>query len=367
MFEERSREIFVNRQSKEYIELAAKRHFYMNLYQKLGKKNYDDYIWAEQFLAKIEKKDYLSDQDLKDLLKASDIAQKLHLKSNDDEEEQEHATEYYIWHTQGDDKVREGHAALSGRIFAWADGGLQPGDDYNCRCWAEDYTPDEEEMEKINNGEYMTVEEVLQKVEEEREREKEKEKEVSNNSQQKPSNEEVANRIRTDNPDPNSPKSPKEMAASSKGVLFIIGEEGYQETPYRVRDNQGNPSGNPTIGYGHDIRGNADIPDKITAQQAEKILDNDLKEAEKAVRNRVKVPLTQYQFDALVSYTYNVGSGNLRDSDVLKYVNEGNHEAAAEALKAPRYSKDGDDNYEIKPGSVTRGKKESILYSDGIY
>lgn len=46
---------------------------------------------------------------------------------------------FYIWHTQGDDKVRSSHAANNGKIFAWnkkPDTG-HPGEDYNCRCWAE--------------------------------------------------------------------------------------------------------------------------------------------------------------------------------------------------------------------------------------
>lgn len=56
---------------------------------------------------------------------------------------EEHPTTHYIWHTQGDDKVRASHAANNGKIFAWnnppATG--HPGKDYNCRCWAENYNP----------------------------------------------------------------------------------------------------------------------------------------------------------------------------------------------------------------------------------
>ncbi|NBX67055.1 MAG: hypothetical protein EBQ96_08680 [Proteobacteria bacterium] len=43
----------------------------------------------------------------------------------------------YIWRTVGDDKVRAEHAALSGTIRKWSDA-PDPGDDYNCRCWAEE-------------------------------------------------------------------------------------------------------------------------------------------------------------------------------------------------------------------------------------
>ncbi len=49
--------------------------------------------------------------------------------------------DYYIWHTQGDDKVRSSHAERDGEIFNYnvpPEGG-NPGEDYNCRCWAESY------------------------------------------------------------------------------------------------------------------------------------------------------------------------------------------------------------------------------------
>ena len=46
-------------------------------------------------------------------------------------------TKYYIWHTQGDDKVRSSHEELDGTIHS-VDEGIFPGEDYNCRCWAEE-------------------------------------------------------------------------------------------------------------------------------------------------------------------------------------------------------------------------------------
>lgn len=56
----------------------------------------------------------------------------------------EHPTPRYIWRTQGDDKVRPSHAANEGQIFAWDDPPPtgNPGEDYNCRCWAEPYDND---------------------------------------------------------------------------------------------------------------------------------------------------------------------------------------------------------------------------------
>ena len=61
-----------------------------------------------------------------------------------------HEEDYYIWRTEGDDKVRDAHAAREGHIYNWhipPEGG-HPGEDYNCRCWAEPYKPHEDEVKK---------------------------------------------------------------------------------------------------------------------------------------------------------------------------------------------------------------------------
>ena len=51
-------------------------------------------------------------------------------------------TKYYIWHTQGDDKVRSSHEELDGNIHS-IDEDIFPGEDYNCRCWAEEVSDEE--------------------------------------------------------------------------------------------------------------------------------------------------------------------------------------------------------------------------------
>lgn len=58
----------------------------------------------------------------------------------------QHSTPLYIWHTQGDGKVRPSHAANNGKIFAWANPPVtrHPGEEINCRCWAEPYNGPEE-------------------------------------------------------------------------------------------------------------------------------------------------------------------------------------------------------------------------------
>ena len=51
-------------------------------------------------------------------------------------------TKYYIWHTQGDDKVRSSHAELEGTIHS-VNENIFPGEEYNCRCWAEEITDED--------------------------------------------------------------------------------------------------------------------------------------------------------------------------------------------------------------------------------
>jgi lysozyme len=85
------------------------------------------------------------------------------------------------------------------------------------------------------------------------------------------------------------------------------------------------PAKVPTIGYGTTIYPNGQkvqLTDKvITSQEAEAYLQNDLRQFEKDVEMLVQPALTQNQFDALVSFAYNLGIGNLSKSTLLKKVN----------------------------------------------
>lgn len=112
------------------------------------------------------------------------------------------------------------------------------------------------------------------------------------------------------------------MTTSLAGRALIESFEGLRLTAYQdIR-------GIWTIGYGHVGR---DVPPglTITQAQADELLEADLQGAERAVNTFVKVPLTQNQFDALVSFTYNVGAGNLEHSTLLSLLNQGAYVGAS--------------------------------------
>lgn len=90
----------------------------------------------------------------------------------------------------------------------------------------------------------------------------------------------------------------------------------------------------PTIGYGHLIRPGEDFSKGITEREAEILLAKDVQVAERAVLRMINVPLTDGQFDALVSFTYNLGSGALQRSTLRRKVNREEHcEVPAEFMK----------------------------------
>lgn len=78
-------------------------------------------------------------------------------------------------------------------------------------------------------------------------------------------------------------------------------------------------AGVPTLGVGH-TRG-VKMGQSCTAEQAQQWLAEDLADAEEAVNRLVKVHLTQNQFDAIVSFTFNLGAGALAKSTLLRLLN----------------------------------------------
>lgn len=159
------------------------------------------------------------------------------------------------------------------------------------------------------------------------------------------------------------------MKTSQAGVDLIKQFEGQRLTAYKC------PAGIWTIGYGHTSAAGAPEVQPgmtITYQEANAILVRDLGKYEDAVNRLVKVPLTQNQFDALVSFTYNVGEGateservgrsglvrpGLAKSTLLKKLNAGQYDAVpAELMK---WTKGGGKEL---PGLVRRRRAECAMW-----
>src|SRR3954462_14334785 len=91
---------------------------------------------------------------------------------------------------------------------------------------------------------------------------------------------------------------------SKKGVVFIAGFEGFRSEPYN------DPAGYATVGYGHLIRyGPVRVTDRpISKRKAIRLLKKDMHKSASAVR-KLDLKLTQAEFDALVSFAFNLGFG----------------------------------------------------------
>lgn len=109
------------------------------------------------------------------------------------------------------------------------------------------------------------------------------------------------------------------LTTSKNGLEFITRWEGLVLKPYR------DAAGLRTIGVGHLIKPDENFPDgiSITKEKALEILAKDVKICEDAIKKNTKVTLNQNQFDALVSFSFNCGTGVLSNSGVALSVNSG--------------------------------------------
>lgn len=140
------------------------------------------------------------------------------------------------------------------------------------------------------------------------------------------------------------------MKISDKGIEFLIKEEGEVLHAYRCA------AGVWTIGVGH--TGGVTPNMKITKEQSRQLLKSDLCRFEKAVNETIKHPLLQYQFDALVSFAFNVGAPAFKGSTLAKKINANApwSEIRAEFL---RWNKAGG---KVLTGLTSRRKREAKLY-----
>lgn len=114
-------------------------------------------------------------------------------------------------------------------------------------------------------------------------------------------------------------------------------------------------AGVPTIGYGH-TGSAAYMGNKITAGAADTLLRQDMREAARGLRF-VKVPLTDNEAAALISFIFNVGAGNFQRSTLLMLLNEGKYNLAA--AEFPRWNKAGGLTLS---GLIRRREEEKALF-----
>lgn len=123
------------------------------------------------------------------------------------------------------------------------------------------------------------------------------------------------------------------MHMSSVGKLQLMNRE---KKMARYYDDLGKGKGNCTVGYGHKVHGKPCTADelarKVTEEEITRNFDADVHTAENAVTRNVKVPLTQEQFDALVSYTFNRGPHGAHKAFAL--INSDNFPAAAAEISS---------------------------------
>jgi RHS repeat-associated protein len=151
--------------------------------------------------------------------------------------------------------------------------------------------------------------------------------------------------------------SVSDLSISDKGLNFLIDREGLKLSPYN------DSKGFATIGVGHLIGKRAvteqDKKDWAwfnTKQEAMSLLQTDLSGTyEKAVQSLVGVPLMQFQYDAIVSFTFNVGVGGLKQSNFLKELNKSNYNGSLML------------NYRRPLEILDRRKKEVNLFNNARY
>ena len=150
------------------------------------------------------------------------------------------------------------------------------------------------------------------------------------------------------------------MEISQEGVTLI---KHYEGCP---KDRDGNavayrcPANKLTIGYGSlNLIDGSPVEDdmSITMQEAENLLTHELKQYQEYINDMVKVPLKQNEFDALVSWVFNLGPTNLKSSTLLKVLNAGDYENVPEQIK--RWNKV---NSVVNEGLVKRRKSQALLF-----
>ena len=196
------------------------------------------------------------------------------------------------WHSEGTDGTCDECAALDETVFFEESDIPEIPVHPNCRCWVE-----EQELDDNNRTVFSRVYKGYKKE----------------NKTSEASNMKISD---------NGINMLKRFEGSVKiGARHVIYDD---KTGRPVNSDKELPAG-ATIGYGHLIKSDEDFKHGITERQATEILRSDISTAERAIKDNITIPLSQNQYDALVSLAYNIGAKNFANSTVVKYVNDSNY------------------------------------------
>lgn len=159
---------------------------------------------------------------------------------------------------------------------------------------------------------------------------------------------------------------PETLTLSRRGQEFVVEFEGFSSQLYNDQ------AGHCTIGVGHLVHAGGCRPTEgglekgITKAKALSLMRTDSRSKVDAVGANVKVPLTQEQFDALVSFTFNVGEHNFETSTLLKKLNAGDLTAVPGELA--RWNKITVNGRKVPSRGLTRRReREGKLFATGVY
>lgn len=139
------------------------------------------------------------------------------------------------------------------------------------------------------------------------------------------------------------------LKSSNEWRMLVTNFEGLRLTSYQ------DSVGVWTIGYGHTL--GVKEGQTITEERANELLYKDVERFEASVNRYVEVPLTQYQFDALCSFSFNLGAYSLKTSTLLRLLNLGNYDGAADEFGEWIYA-----GGEPLLGLIRRRKAEELLF-----
>jgi lysozyme len=150
------------------------------------------------------------------------------------------------------------------------------------------------------------------------------------------------------------------MKLSDAGLDFLTKCEGYSGKVYK------DSAGKDTVGYGHLLtaqdKKRGTYTEGIDEEQARDLLAADVGLATRAVDRYVRVELEQHQADVIICWCYNLGSGALRSSTLLKKINAGDFEAVPNELR--KWVNSGGRR---TAGLVKRREAEAQIWMTGKY